>query len=284
MRPTATNRADYFLHEGNRSTIVKIILNKHREYGYYIYFSIMEALTISENHYYDISDDDRKQAFYIDLNTTQDRILPVLQSMIQLEVLDPECYADGILWCQELVDNLRPLYVNRRKPPPLKPYTKPTVPIQESYGYPISIFQHTPPTPAGTCNTTDLLTHLLDTVSLDISNDNNSTVVIQEQYDNLTCISIAELSEGKDIKDKEKQKTESETQEAYPGITLTDTGEYTYDEEFMQSYRDKREKMKKVAIIVEGTAYRVVDNPFSDVKSELEELRRKQNEERNDAT
>lgn len=97
--------------------------------GYSTLFKTLELLGGQDEHYYDFSAED--DWFYIcaKMNLEEDRAEKIFTMMVKLRFLDKNLYEKKIIWCQNFVDNLLPLYRKRTAELPTAPISAPETPI-----------------------------------------------------------------------------------------------------------------------------------------------------------
>jgi hypothetical protein len=101
---------------------MEILETKFGNDGYSFWFKLLEFLGKSENHFIDLNDEERME--YLQAKTRLDGITTekVLALLAKLQAIDRSLWEnDRIVWSQNLVDNLKPIYDNRKRPLPSKP-------------------------------------------------------------------------------------------------------------------------------------------------------------------
>jgi hypothetical protein len=115
--------ADWFPHQANASAgrTVAILENRFGSEGYAAWFKLLEIITCSRNHIVDVRNSDSIEFLAARMRLQPDRLQEILAKIADLEAIDKDLWASGIIWCQNLVDNLASLYDRRRQDLPHKP-------------------------------------------------------------------------------------------------------------------------------------------------------------------
>jgi Domain of unknown function (DUF4373) len=112
---------DYFPHFCAKGKTKRILEKKLGNDGYAIYFKILEVLGGSEGHFYNCN----RLLLWEDLiaycNVEEDRLLKAIDLCVALEQFDRELWDNKVIWCQNFVDNLVPIYKKRLRQVPSKP-------------------------------------------------------------------------------------------------------------------------------------------------------------------
>ena len=118
------NKADYFPHYVHASRTLKIIKSQYGDSGYTFWFELLALLADTEDHFYTCKNT-AEVSFLQTLNTQPCAFLPVeiLDTLAELEAIDPDLWSEKVIWCQHLVDGLTALYSNRGRELPQKPIT-----------------------------------------------------------------------------------------------------------------------------------------------------------------
>lgn len=124
MAKRVSNTARYFPHNSDASAgdTMTILQNSFKNDGYAFWFRLLERLTAADDHYLVMSNPAKWRTLagksFIDVETA-DKIMDVL---LETEAIDPELwYEHRIIWCRNLLENLRDVYRNRRRPMPQRP-------------------------------------------------------------------------------------------------------------------------------------------------------------------
>lgn len=115
--------ADYFPHQANASSgkTVAILENRFGAEGYAAWFKLLEIITSSRNHIIDVRNAEAVEFLAARMKLQPDRLREILDKMADLQAIDTELWTVGVIWSQNLVDNLSSLYDRRRQDIPHKP-------------------------------------------------------------------------------------------------------------------------------------------------------------------
>lgn len=129
--------ADYFPHfvGGSRRTLF-VLEEEWKNDGYAFWFKLLEMLCESDGHYFDMSSTANKKYLCAYAKVSEETITKILDTLADLGNIDKELWEKReIVWCQQLVDNLKALYDKRTTPMPQKPgfgeFTPETQPTEE---------------------------------------------------------------------------------------------------------------------------------------------------------
>lgn len=89
--------------------------------GYAFWFKLLEILGDTENHYYNLNNARRKRYLFSYCKVSEDKGLDILNTLAELDAIDPELYLYGIIWSDNFTERLKPLYNKRNRVIPQKP-------------------------------------------------------------------------------------------------------------------------------------------------------------------
>ena len=119
-RPKSKN-VFYFPHYTKSSRELDLIEHKHGSEGYKAYYRLMELVADADYHRLPIATDDEKLMFDLGMNGDKEVIDDVIRILLETGRLDKEIWEnERVIWMQGLVETLKAVYVNRRKPLPEK--------------------------------------------------------------------------------------------------------------------------------------------------------------------
>jgi hypothetical protein len=121
MSRTTKNVAEYFPHYAQQRKTLFILKSRFQNNGYAFWFQLLELLCAAENHYYDCRNNEEwlYLCSYCGSNAiTGTEIVDLLAS---LGNIDKELWEKKIIWCENLVKNLEPVYTKRGRELPSKP-------------------------------------------------------------------------------------------------------------------------------------------------------------------
>jgi len=115
------NTVDYFPHYCTASKTMFILEQKYKNDGYSFWFKLLEILGCSDNHFIDCRNVDVWEFLQAKTRLSEDICIEILNLLARLEAIDKELWKNHIIWCQHFVNNLEPVYNNRKAKIPLKP-------------------------------------------------------------------------------------------------------------------------------------------------------------------
>lgn len=121
MARKQSNTVDYFPHFAKWGKTLPILKSKWGNEGYAFWFQILELLCAEDGHYYDCRQVDRWEFLLARVGISEEVARQMLDLLAQLGNIDRPLWGHGIIWCQNLVENLGPVYQNRRREAPVKP-------------------------------------------------------------------------------------------------------------------------------------------------------------------
>lgn len=124
--------AEYFPHFTESGKTMFILEEKWGNDGYTFWYKLMELLSMQSGHYYDCSADESK-IYLTAVTRLQERTVDeIIQTLVKLGDLDKDLWEQHkIIWCQELVDSLEPLYKKRTVSVPKKPVFDAETPAEQ---------------------------------------------------------------------------------------------------------------------------------------------------------
>ena len=120
MRPRKTT-IDFFPHRTTSGRTIFILENLYGNNGYAAWFKILELLGTSQGHYYDFSNPANFQYLAARMGVSAPETTAILNTLSELDAIDPELHAQGIIWSQNFVDGLEGVYAKRGSGLPEKP-------------------------------------------------------------------------------------------------------------------------------------------------------------------
>lgn len=96
--------------------------------GYSTPFKTLELLAGSDDHFCDFSQEEDWLYICAKLNLDEEKAQKILTMMAKLDFIDKALFENKIIWCQNLVENLRPVYEKRRSELPSPPKTGAEIP------------------------------------------------------------------------------------------------------------------------------------------------------------
>jgi hypothetical protein len=117
------NTVDYFPHDAtaNSGVTITIIQNQFGNDGYAFWFKLLERLCSTEYHVIDCRNPARWQFLLAITNVKEDTACKLLDTLSNLDAIDKELWQNKIIWCQNLINRIADVYVNRNRQIPQKP-------------------------------------------------------------------------------------------------------------------------------------------------------------------
>jgi len=123
------DKVDYFPHYCKHGRTLKIMQSKYGDTSYVFWFRLLELLGDTEGHVFDCNDSANME-FLLTLYAQptgsyphSEGLLPVemLDTLAKLDAIDADLWEHKIIWCQNFVNGLIPVYQNRNRDLPKKP-------------------------------------------------------------------------------------------------------------------------------------------------------------------
>jgi hypothetical protein len=112
---------DYFPHMTKSGKTLFILERQFQNDGYAFWYKLLEILGATEGHAYDLRDDNHKTYLWAYTNVSEEMGVEILKVLCKLEAIDPELYESGVIWSDNFVEFLSPLYRKRVVETPIKP-------------------------------------------------------------------------------------------------------------------------------------------------------------------
>ena len=124
---------DYFPHFVNSRKTMFILESNFGNDGYAFWFKLLELLGMTEGHAYNCNNTADWEFLLAKTRVTEVTANNILQKLADLDAIDGELWKDRIVWSDNFVQNLLPLYSNRKTNLPKKPITTSGNPIDEEF-------------------------------------------------------------------------------------------------------------------------------------------------------
>ena len=119
-RPQSRN-VPYFPHFTEPSNELIFLEQKHGAEGYRAYFRLLEQVANADYHELSLKTDDDIDMFDIGMKCEKEVVDDVIRILANKGKIDKEYLEnEKIIWMQDFVETLKPVYVNRRKKMPQK--------------------------------------------------------------------------------------------------------------------------------------------------------------------
>lgn len=114
---------EYFSHDADASNgrTLSVLFNHFGHEGISAWWLLLERLSRSRNHVISINNGVNTEFLASTMHFTPARLKEILAKMADLQAIDPPLFARGIIWCQNFVDRLEPVYKYRKQQLPIKP-------------------------------------------------------------------------------------------------------------------------------------------------------------------
>jgi len=116
-----SNRVDYFPHQVRHGKSIRIVEAKYGNDGYAIVFKVFETLGDSDGHVIDLTNDETILDLAAYCRVDESQLREVLELMSRIGVIDDRMLSEGLVWSQNFVDGLEPVYKKRGREVPVAP-------------------------------------------------------------------------------------------------------------------------------------------------------------------
>jgi DnaD/phage-associated family protein len=99
-------------------------MNTFGHEGISAWWQLLEHLGDTENHYICLRSQEDLELLASQMHFQPNRLIEILVKLAELEAIDIELFNAGVIWCQNFVDRLEPVYKKRKVPLPQKPLIK----------------------------------------------------------------------------------------------------------------------------------------------------------------
>jgi hypothetical protein len=122
---------EYFPHFANSGKTIFILESNFGNDGYAFWFKVLELLGITDGHVYDCRNTANWEFLLAKTRVSEIIASSILQKLADLEAIDKELWKDKLIWSDNFVKNLLPLYSNRKSDLPKKPISTSRNPVDE---------------------------------------------------------------------------------------------------------------------------------------------------------
>lgn len=112
---------DYFPHMTVHGKTIMILMNEYGNDGYAFWFQLLELLCVSEGQSYSFETPAAWKLMLAKTHSTDINAKGILELLSQIGAIDLDLYEHHVIWVQNLVDNLDPMYSRRDSGKPSKP-------------------------------------------------------------------------------------------------------------------------------------------------------------------
>ena len=119
-RPESKN-VFYFPHFTKPNGELELIEYRYGSDGYMAYYKILELVADADYHKLSLKHQDDRDIFNLKIKLGEQITSGVIEILINKGKVDKELYDnDNVIWMEDFVQTLKPVYVNRKKPLPTK--------------------------------------------------------------------------------------------------------------------------------------------------------------------
>ena len=119
-RPKKTT-VDYFPHYCQHKKTMYILEQRYGNDGYAFWFKLLELLGDTEGHYINCNNEATWEFLQAKTRLDSNLCHEILNLLAKLDAIDPELWAQKVVWSQNFVDGIADVYKNRRTNVPSKP-------------------------------------------------------------------------------------------------------------------------------------------------------------------
>jgi hypothetical protein len=112
---------DYFPHYTNGGKTLFIIDSMFGNDGYAFWFRLLELLCNQKGLVYDVRNPVNMKFLTAKTRVSEDYAIKILDTLAELDAIDPELWAQKLIWATNLADNVRDAFKNRISRMPKKP-------------------------------------------------------------------------------------------------------------------------------------------------------------------
>lgn len=113
---------DYFPHTCSHGKTIYILEQRWGNDGYAFWFKLLELLGSTEGHVLDAENAATREFLAAKTHLSAEQCHEILDLLADLDAIDQELWkGHHVIWCQNFVDHLEPVYRKRKIEPPSKP-------------------------------------------------------------------------------------------------------------------------------------------------------------------
>jgi len=125
MARKESRTVEYFPHQVAHKKTITLLKSKFKSDGYAVFFQTLEKLGKSKDHFFDFSDEIDWLFYVSEMGVSESITKEILDYCVRLRAFDQELYDNNILWSDNFVENLEPVYSKRINDIPTKPVSGP---------------------------------------------------------------------------------------------------------------------------------------------------------------
>ena len=100
---------------------MQILQHKYGNDGYAVWFKLLEVLGNSDGQYYDCTDPLNWEYLLSTFAVDNFLAIEIMDTLARIDAIDPELWAEKIIWVEKFVENLKQVYTKREVETPTKP-------------------------------------------------------------------------------------------------------------------------------------------------------------------
>lgn len=112
---------EYFPHYVSGGKTLFILESEFGNDGYAFWFKLLELLGSTNGHVYDTRNPSEMRFLVAKTRLSEEKARKILDLLAELDAIDKELWDNGIIWCQNLIENVSEVYVKRKSDKPKKP-------------------------------------------------------------------------------------------------------------------------------------------------------------------
>lgn len=121
MARPGKSKVDYFPHVTQTGKTIAILEARWGNDGYAFWFKTLELLGNSEGFYYNCNRPSDWEYLLSKTRTTEATATAILDKLAEIDAIDAELWDRKVIWSDNLVGNLAPVFDKRKSTPPQKP-------------------------------------------------------------------------------------------------------------------------------------------------------------------
>ncbi|MEA5096229.1 MAG: DUF4373 domain-containing protein [Sedimentibacter saalensis] len=112
---------EYFPHFVSSGKTLFILEQTYGNDGYAFWFKVLELLGHTDGHYYDCNNTPSWRFLLAKTNVDEKKAVGILDMLVELDAIDKELWNKRVIWSENFVKNLAPVYSNRKSKLPKRP-------------------------------------------------------------------------------------------------------------------------------------------------------------------
>jgi hypothetical protein len=112
---------EWFPHSVTHGMTMFVLEERYGIGGYYFWFRLLEMLGTTEGHFIDFENPARRAFLQAYTKTDLEKCQEILDLLAELDAIDGNLWREKIIWSENFVKGVAPVYQNRRVETPLRP-------------------------------------------------------------------------------------------------------------------------------------------------------------------